>query len=359
MSFFHRTVFLSVRPVNTSLIGRSLVAMAMILIPTGIFANEHKDDSVKNKVDTTYFSGLSNLLSVYVYGYSRFSKLEFVNSDNKAPVDYSPNANFNLGLGFSYRWMGLSAAFNFKFVNHDDNLYGHSESFNVGAEITTRKTLWTLELQSFQGFYWQNVDDYIKDWNTDDSVPVRPDISSYSFNVNGIYVMNHNRFSFKAAYSNSEWQHKTAGSWLFGGYLSAYGVSGDSSLIPRTLAASYPLFDSILNIGAFTLGGAAGYTRTWVLKDHFFFNATLFLGISFQASEATGISDKVLFQEASVAPKTHFRMALGYNSDKSYFGLSLITDSFLTKHKNSSQLNFNYGLIRLYYGRRFSIASKK
>lgn len=336
-----------------------IFAFSIFLYSSGSFALDHKGDSVSHKVDTTYFSSLSNMLSVYIYGYSRFNKLQFVNTENKVPVIYSPNVNFNMGLGFSYRWMGLSAAFNFKFVNHDDNIYGHSENVALEAEIATRKMLWTGGLQSFQGFYWENVDHYIKGWNTKDSVPIRPDITTFSFDVNGIYVKNHDRFSFKAAYSNSEWQHKTAGSWLFGGYLSAYGVTGDSSLIPHSLDASYPLFDSILSIGAFTLGGAAGYTRTWVFKDHFFINATLFIGLSFQSTEATSILDTVLYRENSIAPNTHLRMAIGYNSNKSYFGLSLISDSFLTKHKNSSQLNFNYGLLRLYYGRRFNISSKK
>ena len=338
---------------------KAAIILAVLLCSYGNPALAHKGDSLSHKTDTTYFTSLSNLLSVYLYGYTRFSTLEFVNSDNKAPVDYSPNANFNLGLGFSYRWMGLSAAFNFRFINHDDALYGHSENIDLEAEITTRRTLWNGGFQTFQGYYWKNVDDYIKDWNTEDSVPIRPDIGSFSFNVNGIYVMNHNKFSFRAAYSNSEWQHKTAGSWLFGGYVSAYGVTGDSSLIPRSLDASYPTFDSLVTLGAFTLGGAAGYTRTWVFRDHFFVNATLFLGLSFQASEATGFSDQVLYQESSVAPKTHFRLAVGYNSNKSYFGVSVISESFLAKHKKSSQLNFNYGLVRLYYGRRFNITSGK
>ena len=316
-------------------------------------------DSTRVTQDTAYYSSLSKMLSVYLYGYTRFSQLELTNDEGNASLDYQPNENFKLGLGFSYRWIGLSVAFNFKFINNDDDLFGHSTNVDLQTEITTRKTLWNGGLQSFKGYYLDNIDDYIKNWNTDDSVPVRPDITTFSLAVNGIYVMNHNKFSFKAAYSNSEWQHRTAGSWLFGGYFAAYGVSGDSSLIPHNLVNNFPVFDSLQTLGSFTLGGIAGYTRTWVFHDHFFVNAALLLGIAFQASEATDIRDEVLFSEITGAPKTHFRLAIGYNSEKAYGGISVVSDSFLTQHKNSSTLNYNYGLVRLYYGRRFSISMKQ
>ena len=96
-------------------------------------------------------------------------------------MSYSPNSNLNLGLQFNYKWFGLGLAFNFPFINNDNHKYGETTRFDFQTNIFTRSLAIDLYYQKYQGFYIENPEEYIPDWDPEFPYPQRPDIVSFTW----------------------------------------------------------------------------------------------------------------------------------------------------------------------------------
>jgi hypothetical protein len=292
-------------------------------------------------------------LSVYTYGILKYNQMELRSSDKKTTIRYKPNENFNLGLGFTYKWMGLGGAFNLKFINNDEAIYGNTTSLDMQLDLFTRRMLMTVNLQAYEGYYWRDPDQYYSNWSTLDSVVIRPDITSFGFNTSGIYVFKHEKFSLRAAYSNTEWQQISAGSWIMGAYASLYAVNADSSLIPGVASSSFPVYSDINKIAAANLGGLFGYSQSWVLKRKFYINLTGALGIALQISGASDRLDTDPASSVGLAPKLHLRLAAGFNNERYFYGISVISDNSFIPNKESAEFSYQFGRVRFFYGIHF------
>ena len=324
----------------------------LFFFPYTLNARHNLADTLQNNV---YYSSLRDKLTIYTYGTSRFNQFELVSPSNTNKLIYKPNSNFNVGLGISYKWIGFSTAFNLKFINNDSKLYGETQNLDLQFDIYGRKMIWTTGVQFYQGFYWANVNDYYSNWNILDSVPQRPDIATVNANVSFIYCFNHRRYSFKALFTNSEWQKRSAGSWLAGAGIMLYGIEADSSIIPTNLQASFPRYDSLRSMSNVRSGATFGYTYTLVIKEKVYFNAAFMLGLSLQTLNITGANSSDLENESKLSPNSHIRLTTGYNSERNYFGISLIADSYLINRSNAPNYTYSYGKFRIFYGRRFNV----
>lgn len=299
----------------------------------------------------------SDKLGVYLYGISKYSNFHFKEAGqrNDSVLRYSPNGNFNLGAGFSYKWLGIGAAFNIGFVNNDDALKGETSSLDLQVDLYSKRYFFNGNFQYYSGYYWQNPEDFYPEWDGEDSLVVRPDISTVTLGVNGVYVFNHERFSFKAAYQYNERQIKSAGSMLLGIRFSIYGVDADSSFVPSHLHEYFPKSTEIGGLSSLSLGASFGYTHTFVLGKYVFINGLLMTGLNTQAIATHDINDEELESVSKISTNFTFRMAIGVNKPKVYYGMNFTGDSFLIRNPNATELSYSYGKFRIYYGRRFTI----
>lgn len=316
-----------------------------------------QQDSIETELQSNIES-YSDKLAIYTYGISKFSSFELKGEGQKDKLQYGPNENLNLGLGFSYKWMGIGAAFNLGFVNSDNDLYGKTNSFDLQMDVYARRLLLSGNLQVYQGYYWRNPDKYFPEWSIEDSADVRPDIATLTFGFSGTYVFNHENFSFKAAFQNTERQLKSAGSWLLGMRFSIYGIFADSSLVPIELHDLYPTAIDLAGLGTANFGAAFGYTHTFVFAKYFYFNAALMIGVNLQSVTAYNLLGESIGSDGKLSSNAQFRAALGCNKPKHFYGLNVSTDSFLVKDPNATEFSYNYGKIRFYYGRRFNVGKK-
>jgi len=305
--------------------------------------------------DKTYYTELKDKLSIHVYGILKLNSLEFKNSTSDTVIRYKPNEKFNMGLGFNYKWAGVSAAFNLKFINNDDDIYGKSTSFDLQSDVFSRRYLSTINFQAYKGFYFDNVNRYDTTWSIRDSVPLRPDFITLNIGFNSIYAVNFRKFSLKAPYVHTEWQKRSAGSWLIGIHLSAYSLFSDTLVLPSMLRSSFPVYNRAKSISTSSMGASGGYSYTLVLYEEFYLNALLMVGFSLQAFKTLDLGGKLILKDIQPATKSTFRLSLGYNNDKCYYGISVIAESFPVKNSFQSSFIYNYGRLRLFYGRRFNL----
>jgi hypothetical protein len=330
-----------------------LFFLLLSLVLFSLVTNARVKDTIP-KNDTSFYVSLSNKLTVYVYGVTKFSQFDLENNENNNYLSYQPNSKFNLGVGFDYRWLSLSTTFNFNLIN-DDNVFGETKSYDIQSDILTRRSVISANLQSYKGFYWENPESYYPVLNKIDSVIIRPDIEIFQLGTNFIYTFNNERFSFKTAFSKTGWQKKSAGSWLAGGFVSVYALSADSSIVPENAVSSFPMYDSLFALSVFNMGASVGYTHTFVWRKKLFVNGTLMFGLLNQTFNTYDRSGLVQYSSNSFSSKTHFRMAFGFNNNIQSYGIMIVLDSFLIRNKSINQFTYNYGKINLFYARRFDI----
>ncbi len=326
---------------------------------SGVIAQENSDK--KPKFDTAYIRDISDRLSVRLYGVSKFSNFDIKDNDSVKSVSYAPNSNLNLGFAVYYKWFGLGLAFDFPFINDDNHKYGETRRLDVQTNIYTRSLTIDFHYQKYEGFYIENPQDYIPEWDPELPYPQRPDINSFNLGGSCIYAFKHRKFSNRAAFVQTDLQRKSAGSFLLGGYFSLFRVEGDSSFIPYQIIDQCNPDLTFNDLQVYGIGIAGGYSHTFVMWKRLYFSLTLTPGIAIQNYNVKYPEDIPEKHGSFVAGRFAARIALIYNTERLYAGFTAIDDIFSgnTGKEQQNSLNYQVGVFRFFYGMRFNVNKKK
>jgi hypothetical protein len=338
-----------------------LICLAIIATFGLTTVNAQDKTEKQTKYDTAYIKDLSDRLSIRVYGVNKFSNFGIKDNDSALSVAYAPNSNLNFGIGFNYKWFGLGIAFNLPFINNDNDRYGETKRLDFQTNVFTRSLAIDFYVQSFQGFYVENPQDYIPGWDPESPYPQRPDILSTTLGGSCIYAFRHKKYSAKAAFIQTDLQRKSAGSFLLGGFFSLFRVEGDSAFIPNEIIDQCNPDLTFNNLRVSGIGVAGGYSHTFVMWKRLYLSVTLVPGLAIQSYN---ISYPANFDEkrgSFFAGRFAARAALVYNTERLYAGVTAINDSFSgnTGKEQQNSLSYQLGVIRFFYGMRFIVNKKK
>jgi len=319
------------------------------------------DSTQKSKIDTNYIKDLSHKLSIRILTVNKFSSFDIKDNDVDSMVSYSPNRNLNLGFGVNYKWFGLWMAFKFPFLNDDDAKYGETKRFDAITSIFLRKLAIDFYLSTYKGFYIENPESYLPDWDDSMPYPQRSDIRTTKIGGSCTYAFKYKKYSTKAAFIQTEQQKKSAGSFLLGGFFSYFRIEGDSSFVPYQLDEIYNPALLFNNVKVFGGGVTFGYAHTFVLWKKFYISFSLVPGVSIQGYQIAYEDGQETKTGSFIAGRFLARVGLGYNSEKSYAGLTASSDSYSgsTGNEQRNSLNYEVGVIRFFYGRRFNFPTFK
>lgn len=180
--------------------------------------------------------------------------------------------------------------------------FGYSVDFNSllsGSETHQRKWNFTFTCARIyaEGYIWQN-----KGGTKIRRFDSRSVDGGYNFKglpfdgldfktrgVMGLYIFNHQKFSFAAGYSLSNFQIKSQGTWMLGLNGTFYDIDFDFSKLPDKVSKSITLpytnykfiYNAVMVIG--------GYSFNWVLGRHWLINTTILpaMGMAFSTSSST------------------------------------------------------------------------
>lgn len=270
---------------------------------------------------------------------------------------YLPNNKLLMGLGVNHGFLGLNIGINFPFVNQDDDRYGETKYHDFTLRVYSPRLNLTAYLQHYKGFYLRNTAAMIKDWTDGDPYYIRPDIRNFNIGLDFAYIFNSRRFSYRAAVVQTEWQKKSAGSFLLGGNILYNTTRADSSLIPGKIA--FPeFFDSLRfdRSDIFTIGPFAGYAYTLVIRRH------IFLTGSINGSFNTGYTQLMLLESEhryksgiNLGYRVEVLVSAGYNSPKHYAGFSYVNMAQQSQAPLPGRTaSFNTGMFRINLVRRFT-----
>lgn len=316
-------------------------------------------DTIWPKTIAKYYDDYSNMLGLFLYAKQKYTSLAIYDKKNNKSIEYTPNKQLNVGFGFNYKWLGIGIAFKLGFLNNDDELYGKTKRMDWQTNIYLNKVVFDFYLQHYKSFYVNNPADVFSGWTGGDNPYVRPDIESLSLGLSGMYVFNHDRFSYKAAFLQTAVQKKSAGSFLLGGSVFVQGLSADSSIFPSQSDFSY--LPAITNHAAIYYGVLTAYAYNFTIRDYYFISISLSASLSL-GNTASGHKDGTVI--VAWVPTIHLqpRMAFGYNKPKWYAGFSFVRDSYFEGSDEvdaSVDFSFNSGNFRIFLGRRFNWLSRK
>lgn len=248
-------------------------------------------------------------------------------------LSYMPNNPVELGLGFGWNNTILYAAYGYGFDFMRDKSLGKTKSFDFQWHTYGRKYAFDLFIQRYKGFYMENEkvkSDYV----------LCPDLQVHQYGVNAEYIFNNKRFSYKAAFNQSERQLRSAGSLLLGGGIYFSDIRSDSSFV-------YGERNDLKN---FQFGVSIGYAYTWVLGKHWHITAAATTGINF-GSETIGRFGK---DRLEVYPTVLPRIGAAYNQADWALAFSFVGSMNYSKLTDDDAVGLFTGTFQLTYYKRIA-----
>ncbi|NJM25828.1 MAG: DUF4421 domain-containing protein [Bacteroidia bacterium] len=123
-------------------------------------------------------------------------------------LTYRPNKPFSLGFGVYMFDLGLEFTWALPINEHSEERFGNSWSRDLQINALSKNWGADLYYQKYEGFY---INDSKVDIRRDEVHPQRADIVTRNFGISGVYVLNHEKYSFRTAFTFSEKQLKSKG----------------------------------------------------------------------------------------------------------------------------------------------------
>lgn len=284
---------------------------------------------------TAYYQTYNNHITGRTFISNKFTSFR-LRSDNYSYF-YRPITSYNLGLGFTYEWLTLNFGYGFDFLNpHRDKK--DTRSIDLQFHPYGRKLAIDVLGQFYRGYKLNSPEEII-----------RKDVRVTVVGATVQYIFNHDRFSYRAAFLQSEWQKRSAGSWLAGVEFYTGRIRADSSMVP---GANVPLEEKLRSSSFVELGPNVGYAYTYVYREHFFVTGSA--SVSFDLGFNTTISAVNKEKGSGFSPNTLFKFFGGYNSSKwAVTAIYLYNSQHLVSNLQNQVLSLHSGNFRIHFAYRF------
>ncbi|QDH81471.1 DUF4421 domain-containing protein [Echinicola soli] len=293
--------------------------------------------------DTTYFERFTEMVTSRIYFSRKYTGIDIKDRLKDAPLlRYRPNSTLNMGVGASYDVFTLNLALGFGFLNPER---GKGDTKYLDAQLHAYPDKWAIDgfIQLYNGYHLVPEGEFTAE---NQHYYYRPDIKVREIGASVKYVFNGEKFSYKAAFLQTEWQKKSAGTLLLGGEIYGGLVKGDSSLIPGSVMLDPSRdFDKLFFM---ELGPNIGYAYTLVIAKHYFLmgSATGNIGVGF-----TNQYGQEKSTNWSVNANYLLKASVGYNSKRWAINANYVYSKVRLAQNNdfnSSLLTGNYRLNLVY-----------
>lgn len=294
----------------------SIVAKAQFSIDS-LRTNKYYKMAIEAKSDSNYVKKYSERFAIspvfisYKYGFTVSDVWPI-----GAPLNFYPNVNKRLGFRARYKGIGLGVSFQ---LPSNEYVYGKTQSQNLSLNLQLTYLNWGSDLFFLRnvGHYIENANSAVNGWIYGTPYPIRPDLIVTNFGFSTQAILS-NKFSMKAALSQTEKQIKSAGGFSLGGAFYFSRFSADSTLIPAKQAKAYTDIDSLTSASFMTFAVAPGYSYTYVYED-FFITGMFLVGVGpqIQFRKLEGPTGSVSMGLRLTA-YLNYRLVFGYNTEKYY-----------------------------------------
>ena len=306
------------------------------------------------KKDSNYIESYFNDFIVNLYSVQKTHSLDLSDLSNPYRLQYLPNGHFNVGVGVNFRSFGLSLATKIPFLQTNESRYGETNRLGLQSYIYTNKFSVDLLSSFSKGYYLRNSIQHLNSF-TKVREYQRPDIASTNLGLSVNYIFNHQKFSYKAAFSDTERQKRNAGSFIAGGSILSYRTKADSAFVPRGIDEKFFLKSREVNksaVLAFNVNGGYAYSLVFLRNGI----------VTMSYSVGTGIQDNK-YDKTTQAEVDNWRfsfnhtgrLGIGYRVKRYYARASFIRSTqFTSLRHNDLRIANGTDFIQLSLGKRFS-----
>ncbi|MGB5237133.1 MAG: DUF4421 family protein [Flavobacteriaceae bacterium] len=255
------------------------------------------------------------------------------------------NNTYRLYVSLDYQFFGLSFGIAPDIFGGEDNLNLKGESSMTDFRFRAALGNWVqgFQFSTLKGFYVDNTGDFVPDWmeGIDPYIQI-PDFTNRIYGMSTHYVLNPN-FSFRNILYNTEWQKKSAGSWipsLFYGWedfeYTFEGVKSDENIFQLKLALPY--------------------YHTWVLNENWFVgvNISPSLGVSFSRYKEDVADMRIEESRTYLTRGIEGGIQIGYAAERWVFGSSFVFDVNGYDEERLGSVENNKFFAQVYVGYRLN-----
>ena len=289
---------------------RSLLILLLFLLSQTALCQ----DSVRNKY-VRNFPDHFFLGPVLKHRNLSFDVVSLLNPNKK--LTFRPNNSYSAGLSLNIFDIGIEASLSLPINVKNQERYGTSTVTDFQINSISKRWLLDAYHQKYSGFYFSNPNLVLPN---NQPFPHRSDLQTKNFGLTVSYIFDANRFSIRSAYTFTEQQLSSRGSFIFSYIVSSFNLQADSALITKSELANFGKGSSAHNTRFTSLGIGPGYSYNLVVKK-FFLNLTLSLGPAhywIRYAEADGfVRNDIQINTFQTA-----RISIGYNGDRFFGGIS-------------------------------------
>jgi len=313
------------------------VLVIIILISTFVCNAQGRADRQTRQIDTCYIESFYKDLIVRIYTADKGNHFFLRDRENDLSLKYRSNDLFKLGLGVNYKWFGLKIGADIPFSKNSTEHFGEASSFGLQSYLIASKFVIDIVARRTSGYYLSLGGKNSSDFESDSYGVYRliSKLKTSNLGVNFIYVLNSDRFSYKAAFNQTDLQKKSAGSVLFGGGMSSFGIEDDGKIVPEEIGSIYfEGWENLLGFRAKSIYGSTGYAYSLVPFKRAIItaSASLEFGIRRNQLEFLNQSDH---KNTKLISGGEMRVSGGYHFPWFYFGASYVQSQI------NSDIRFN------------------
>lgn len=309
-----------------------------------------------DRPDTNYITPQKYNYTVMLQGTHTYERYT-LRSGNGQTVVLEPKPSLKLGPYVGWRWIFWGYQLDFSHLKGDGKTEFDLSLYSsmLGIDIFSRR----------------NASDYrISEASQSGTKLVREiDGASYDgieVNVKGFnlyYIQNHRKFSYPAAFSQTNVQKRSAGSWLMGIGYTHHNVKLDYQRLRSVITEKTNgemVLDSTFNLKRINYTDASvsvGYAYNWVLAPRLLFAASLSLALGYKRTVADAEDGRFRFsfkefRFSNLNIDGVGRFGLVYNTMRWYAGASAILHTY-NYNKSRISLNSTFGNFNIYLGYNF------
>ncbi len=300
-----------------------------------------------------YYITFEEQLTTRLYLAKKYTSLIMKGPEGIQSLRYRPNSLVTMGINGSYKNLSLSLGSGFGFLNPNKDEKGKTRSFDFQTHLYSTDWVTDIYVQFYKGYYLSLGGPA---GTADKNYYRRPDIKVNLLGGSVYRLFNGERFSYRAGFLQTEWQKKSAGSFLLGAEIYYGSTKGNSALVPSHLNSYYPQ-QGIRRVRLMEVGPGAGYAYTAVWQENFFLTGSA--SINADISMVKEVSATGSANRTSVSPNATLRAVAGYNSEEWAITISWLHNSTNAKGRSS---NYEYGIktgeFRITLAKRFTPGEK-
>jgi hypothetical protein len=298
--------------------------------------------------DTSYYISYKKLLTTRIYTSRKYTSLMVTEKNIGARINLEPNSTLNLGIGATYNDITLNLAYGFGFMNTGRN---QVETNYLDLQAHAYPKNWVIDLfgQFYNGFFLRSYSGPLPNIPSELAFP---GLRVRKLGANVQYLLNGDKLSLKAAFLQSAWQKKSAGS-LVAGMEFYFGKAEDTQNI---LAEFIPDPLEFNRMDFFEFGPNVGYVHTIVIAKHFFITGMVSGNIGLGNTRISSGPEK----EGRWGFNTNYflRGFAGYNGPVWSINANYVHNNVRIEEARSYLTDFQTGNYRINFVYRFDVGPK-